>query len=128
MICRKLPMQTLVKLHLSNRLLVCLLVIACFEKSIYRSSSSLIETSQLTCIANWLTAFFVMREVRGFCLISGCGVSRCAHSFCRVLVELPMNLRRLQFYFILFYLFFSPFFSGGFSRRGIGEVSVFCAA
>ena len=42
----------------------------CFEISFDRSWS-LIETSQLICAANLLTAFFVMSEVQGFRLISG---------------------------------------------------------
>ena len=31
------------------------------------------ETSQLICVANWLTGFFVIREMRSFHLISGWG-------------------------------------------------------
>ena len=49
-----------------------------------------------------------MREVLGFRLISGWGVFLKAHDFCRFLVEFPVNLRRLQFFYfvIFFYLFF----------------------
>ena len=53
------------------------------------------ETSQLISVANWLTAFLVMRDVRGFCLISGWAVFRWVHSFFRFLVELSVSLRRL---------------------------------
>ena len=41
------------------------------------------ETNQQICAVNWLTAFFVICEVRGFCLISGWGVVHWAHGFCR---------------------------------------------
>ena len=136
MVSRKPPMQTLQKLHLSNRLylekvtcyLLMLLLSAracsetakwnsvCFEISFDRGLS-LIENSRLICIGNWFTAFFVMHEVRGFRLISGWGVFRWAHGFCRFLVELPVNLRRLCI-----------FFDGDFLAGGLGEVSVFCAA
>ena len=83
-------MQTLQKLLLANRLykeqvtshLLMLLLSAtacsetakrnsvCFEIPFERSSS-LMETSQLICVANWLTAFFLMREEWGIRLISG---------------------------------------------------------
>ena len=81
----------------------------CFEMSFDRSSS-LIETSQLICAENWWTAIFVMREVRGFHLISGWGVFCWAHGFCRFLVEFPMNLRRLCVFIIFIYLFIYLFF------------------
>ena len=42
----------------------------CFEIPFHRSSS-LTETSQLICVANWLTPFFVMCEVRVFRLSLG---------------------------------------------------------
>ena len=68
----------------------------CFEIPFDRSSF-LIETSQLICVANRLTAFFVMRAVRGFHLTSGWGVFLWAHGFCRLFGELPVNLQRLRF-------------------------------
>ena len=78
-------MQTLQKLHVSNGLyteqVTCHLLMlllsaracletakrdsACFEIS-FDKSSSFIEISQLICVANWLTGFFVMCEVPGF--------------------------------------------------------------
>ena len=80
-------MQTLQKLHLSNRLYIVdhLLMLllsakACSETAKWNSvcleipfdkSSSFMETSQLICVANRLTGFFVIREVREFCMISG---------------------------------------------------------
>ena len=96
-----LPLQTLQKLHLSNRLyieqvtchLLTLLLSAracsdtakrnsvCLEIPFGRGSS-LMETSQLICVANRLTGFFVICEVRGFCMISGWGIFRWAHGFC----------------------------------------------
>ena len=127
-------MQTLQKLHLSNRLYIeqvtCHLLMlllsaracsetakrnsACLEISFDRSLS-LMETSQLICVANRLTGFFVTREVRKFCMISGWGVFRWAHGFCRILGELPVNLRRLSV------------FKGSFLAWGLGGISVFCA-
>ena len=71
-------------------------------------SSSLMETSQIICVANRLTGFFVIREVREFCMISGWGVFRWAHGFCRFLDELPVSLWRLCV------------FEGKFSRREFG--------
>ena len=71
-------------------------------------SSSLMETSQLISIANRLTCFFVIHEVRGFCMISGWGVFRWLHGFCRFLGELPISLQRLSI------------FDREFSRQGFG--------
>ena len=92
MVSRKLPIETLQKLHLSNRLymeqVTCHLLMlllsarACSETRKWNSvcleipfarSSSLMETSQLICAANQLTDFFVMHEVQGFHLIFGWG-------------------------------------------------------
>ena len=99
----------------------------CFKINLNLSfdrSSSLIETSQLICVANCLTAFFMMCEVRGLCLISGWGVFHFTHDFCRFLVELPVNLRRLCIFiiFILFTYWFVYLISIGiFSPGGVGE-------
>ena len=129
---RKLRMQTLQKLHLSNRLYIeqatCHLLMfllsarACLESAKQNSiclkipcdrrSSSLMETSQLICVANRLTGFFVIHEARGFCMISGWGFFRWAHGFCRFLGEFLVSLWRLCV------------FDGEFSRRGFGWV--FC--
>ena len=96
-------MQTLQKLHLSNRLyieqvtchLLMLLLSAraysetakrnlvCFQISLDRCLP-LIKNSQLICFANWLTAFSVIGEVQGLRLIYGLGVLRWAHGFCRL--------------------------------------------
>ena len=84
----------------------------------FDGSSSLIETSQLICVANWLTALFEKREVWGFRLISGLSVFRWAHGFCRFLVEFRVNLQRMSI-FILFYLFVYLFSTGIFSP-GVG--------
>ena len=86
-----------------------------FFKIYFDRSSSLIETSQLIYVTNWLTAFFVMREVRGFRLISGLGVFSWVQGFCRFLVELPVNLRRMC---IFIYLFIYLFSTGIFSPEG----------
>ena len=137
MISRKLPMETLQKLHLSNRLYIeqvtCHLLILllsarasseiakwnsiCFE-IFFDRSSSLIKTSQLICVANWLIAVFVMRKVRGFCLISGWRTVSADF-----LIVLLVNQRRQTFF-----CFFVFFFDGDFLTGGLGEVSVFCAA
>ena len=85
-------MQTLQKLHLSNRLYIekvtCHLLMfllsarSCSEtakrNSVYLEiplgrSWSLMENSQLICVVNRLTGFFVMREVQEFRHISGYG-------------------------------------------------------
>ena len=127
-------MQTLQKLHLSNRLYIeqvtCHLLMlllsarACSETAKWNSvcleisferSSSLMETSQLICVANRLTGFFVIRGVRGFRMISGWGVFRWAHGFGRFLGELPVGLRRLCV------------FDVSFLAAGLGEISIFCA-
>ena len=55
------------------------------------------ETSQLICVANWLTGSFVVREMQRFCLISGCTGFCWGHIFSSVLGKLRMNLRRLCF-------------------------------
>ena len=79
-------MQILQKLHLSNRLYIeqvtCHLLMpllssrACSETA--KQNSVCLEimpnTSQVICVGNCLTAFFPMRELRGFQLISGWGV------------------------------------------------------
>ena len=84
----------------------------CLEISFDRSLS-LIETSQLICVANWLTAFFVMLGVRGFHLISGWTLFCWVHGLCRFLVELPWICRDCAFfnffYFdcLFIYLYFS---------------------
>ena len=131
-------MQTLQKLHLSNRLYIeqvtshlsILLSSAracsetakqnsvCFEIPFDRSSS-LMKTSQSICVKNLLTAFFVMREVLGFRLISGWIAFRWGRGFCRFLGGLSMNLQILCF-------FNGNFLAGG--GRALGGVSVFCAA
>ena len=110
LVSRKLPMQTLQKLHLSNSLYIeqytsHLLILlsstracsettkqnsVCFEIS-FDKSLFLMETSQLICVADWLTDFFMMLEVWGFRLISGWAIFCWAHSFCRFLVELPVE-------------------------------------
>ena len=113
MVSRKLPMETLQKLHVSNRLyieqvtshlMLLLSAKACSETAKRNSvcleipfnrNSCLTETSQFICVANQLTSFFVMREVWEFRLISGWGVFRWVHGFCRFLGELSVNLRRL---------------------------------
>ena len=111
LVSRKLPMQTLQKLHLSNSLYIeqytsHLLILlsstracsettkqnsVCFEIS-FDKSLFLMETSQLICVADWLTDFFMMLEVWGFCLISGWAIFCWAHSFCRFLVELTSGI------------------------------------
>ena len=128
-------MQTLQKLHLSNRLyieqvtchLLMLLLSAraysetakrnsvCFQISFDRSLP-LIETSQLICVANWLTAFFVIRELRGLRLISGLEVLRWAHGFCK----LWSNCLWICGEYVLLFLFYFMCFRRGFSRRGVG--------
>ena len=106
LISRKLPMQTLQKLHLSNRLyieqischllMLLLSVRACSRngkrnivcsKIPFSRSSSLLETNELICIANQLTGFCVMRDfvARGFCLISGRGSFLWTHGFLQIL-------------------------------------------
>ena len=78
------------------------------------------KTSQSICVKNRLTAFFVMRVVLGFRLISGCGSFRWARGFYRFLGGLSMNLQILCF-------FKGNFLAGG-GGRALGGVSVFCAA
>ena len=114
MVSRKLSMKTLRKLHLSNRLYIeqvtCHLLIllfsvrACSETTKRNSicleipfdrSSSFIETFQMICVQNRSTGFFVMREVRRFCLISWWWVLRWARGFCRFLGDLSVNLQRM---------------------------------
>ena len=51
------------------------------------------ETSQLICVVNWLTALLVMSKILGFRLISGRKVFRLANGFCRFLGKRPVNLR-----------------------------------
>ena len=101
-------MKTLQKLHLSNRLYIeqvrCHLLIllfsvrACSEtakrnsvcfKIPFDRSSSFIETCQMICVQNQSTGFFVMREVRRFCLIFWW------RGFCGFLGELSVNLQRM---------------------------------
>ena len=111
LVSRKLLMQTLQKLHLSNSLYIeqytsHLLILlsstracsettkqnsVCFEIS-FDKSLFLMETSQLICVADWLTDFFMMLEVWGFRLISGWAIFCWAHSFCRFLVELTSGI------------------------------------
>ena len=122
------------KWHLSNRLYIeqatCHLLMlllsarACSETAKRNSvcleipfdrSSFLMETSQLICVANRLTGFFVIREARGFCMNSGWGVFRWTHGFCRFLGELLVNLGRLCV------------FDGSFLAGDLGGISEFCA-
>ena len=107
-------MKTLQKLHLSNRLYIeqvrCHLLIllfsvrACSEtakrnsvcfKIPFDRSSSFVETCQMICVQNQSTSFFVMREVRRFCLISWWWGFRWARGFCGFSGELSVNLQRM---------------------------------
>ena len=96
-------MQTLQKPHLSTRLhieqVACYLLMlllsprACCKAEIslffrYLLIEARLVSSQLICLANWLTVFFVMRKVHRFHLISGLGDFRWAHGFC---IELTVN-------------------------------------
>ena len=144
-------MQTLQKLHLSNRLYIkqvtCHLLMlllsarACsetakrnsvsFEISFVRISS-LIETSQLICVASWFTVFFCHAWSAGISPDFWVGSFSLGPQFLQIFGRVAREFAEIvlffNFIYLLFIYLFILFFQRGFSRRGLGEVSVFCAA